>query len=347
MKETKKFDKWIGLLSISVVAIIIFVFILTVSDTHVAKGTNALTDKYCSCEEYYVEGTIAYDCSCTYASQTACNSGTNQECTQETTTCQLLTCWVPNGKPLSTNAHYCFKCTDSGIWQRLNCNYDSCQAECEANGGEFTDNMNLHQHNGTCSNASSTTATTNPCSGTDRTVSNFDECDAIGKAGNYQYGYTATLYMPQSGSKQCCKIIPNSVELCYCNSCVDGSWQSVGMISTGDEQTCKNSIPTSRCSGTNAVVSWKNPVTKNGCPTSTGDNGSHNSTGNIDNTPTVTPTGGSNNATNGNNSPAETGNDSGSNPQTGAVGIIIAWVVGLAAIVYSLWYFKKSSSIKG
>ena len=34
------------------------------------------------------------------------------------------------------------------------------------------------------------------------------------------------------------------------------------------------------------------------------------------------------------------------NPKTGTVGIIVAWVIGLAAIVYSLWYFKKSSSIK-
>ena len=34
------------------------------------------------------------------------------------------------------------------------------------------------------------------------------------------------------------------------------------------------------------------------------------------------------------------------NPPTGTVGIVIAWVVGLAAIVYTLWYFKKSSSIK-
>lgn len=34
------------------------------------------------------------------------------------------------------------------------------------------------------------------------------------------------------------------------------------------------------------------------------------------------------------------------NPPTGMAGIIVAWLVGLSAIVYSLWYFKKSSSIK-
>ena len=33
------------------------------------------------------------------------------------------------------------------------------------------------------------------------------------------------------------------------------------------------------------------------------------------------------------------------NPKTGLTGIVIAWMVGLSAIVYSLWYFKKSSSI--
>ena len=35
-----------------------------------------------------------------------------------------------------------------------------------------------------------------------------------------------------------------------------------------------------------------------------------------------------------------------SNPQTGTAGIIVAWIVGLVAIVYALWYFRKSSSIK-
>ena len=34
------------------------------------------------------------------------------------------------------------------------------------------------------------------------------------------------------------------------------------------------------------------------------------------------------------------------NPQTGTAGIIVAWVIGLSAIVYSVWYFKKSVAIK-
>ena len=56
-------------------------------------------------------------------------------------------------------------------------------------------------------------------------------------------------------------------------------------------------------------------------------------------TPTTTPT------TNATTTPTEKPNTS-NNPQTGTVGIIIAWVIGLSAIVYSLWYFKKSFSIK-
>ena len=34
------------------------------------------------------------------------------------------------------------------------------------------------------------------------------------------------------------------------------------------------------------------------------------------------------------------------NPKTGTIGIVVAWIAGLSAILYSLWYFKKSSSIK-
>ncbi len=32
------------------------------------------------------------------------------------------------------------------------------------------------------------------------------------------------------------------------------------------------------------------------------------------------------------------------NPQTGTVGIIVVWLVGLLSIVYALWYFKKNTS---
>ena len=34
------------------------------------------------------------------------------------------------------------------------------------------------------------------------------------------------------------------------------------------------------------------------------------------------------------------------NPPTGTAGIIVAWLVGLSAIVYSFWYFKKNSAMK-
>ena len=39
MKETKNYDKWIGILSISLIAIVAVVFVAVVSDTHLAKGT--------------------------------------------------------------------------------------------------------------------------------------------------------------------------------------------------------------------------------------------------------------------------------------------------------------------
>ena len=39
MKETKKFDNWIGILSISIIAIVAVVFIATTSGVHLAKGT--------------------------------------------------------------------------------------------------------------------------------------------------------------------------------------------------------------------------------------------------------------------------------------------------------------------
>ena len=34
------------------------------------------------------------------------------------------------------------------------------------------------------------------------------------------------------------------------------------------------------------------------------------------------------------------------NPKTGTFGIIVAWIIGIATIGYSVWYFKKSTSIK-
>ena len=34
------------------------------------------------------------------------------------------------------------------------------------------------------------------------------------------------------------------------------------------------------------------------------------------------------------------------NPQTGTTAVVIAWLIGLAAIGYSLWYFKKVGSVK-
>lgn len=34
-----------------------------------------------------------------------------------------------------------------------------------------------------------------------------------------------------------------------------------------------------------------------------------------------------------------------SNPKTGTVGIIIAWIVGMGTIIYAMWYYRKSASL--
>ena len=35
-----------------------------------------------------------------------------------------------------------------------------------------------------------------------------------------------------------------------------------------------------------------------------------------------------------------------SNPQTGSVAVVVAWLIGLSAIGYAVWYFKRMGSIE-
>ena len=57
--------------------------------------------------------------------------------------------------------------------------------------------------------------------------------------------------------------------------------------------------------------------------------------------PTLTPT--SNGGGNGNDSGGSNGG--GSNPQTGPVGTIIAWIIGIMAFIYVMWYIKRTSDV--
>ena len=120
---------------------------------------------------------------------------------------------------------------------------------------------------------------------------------------------------------------------CFCNSST-GRCEYVDCTtsSLSDMSACVNKTKELTDSGYT-----KRDKTKSNCYLNGGGNGGGGNNSTV--TPTTTPT------TNATTTPTEKPNTS-NNPQTGTVGIIIAWVIGLSAIVYSLWYFKKSFSIK-
>ena len=109
MNETKGFDKWIGILLISVIAIVAIVFVVIISDTRLAKGTyGAGATDYYNCGDYWNgEETPQCECNCTYGSQTACENGTGYVCSYKATTaCNFWKCWVPTSTPKPITKYY-------------------------------------------------------------------------------------------------------------------------------------------------------------------------------------------------------------------------------------------------
>ena len=239
MKETKKFDNWIGLLSISVVAIVVFVFILTVSNTHIAKGTYGACS--CTCAGLY-ENQCNSTAGCTWVSEFAGCEGT-PACCQSTVS--------PTPKPSSQTPKPTTVAPSSG---------------------------------GSSTPKPSTTCNTDRGSG----------CYLCGNSqhGNYIYYSSDPDKGKCSGSWSCNKVANN---LCS---------------SSGGTTT-----PTTNPGGNGGAT--PKPTTQK--PSST-QKATATPTTKVETTPT-------------------------SNPQTGTIGIVVAWMVGLSAIVYSFWYFKKNSMV--
>ena len=145
-------------------------------------------------------------------------------------------------------------------------------------------------------------------------------------------------------TKQCGNVTdptPEITGMCYCNTCKDNVWiySTLGMMS---ESTCKSS--STSCSGTKTWGEKKAGSCGGGSPSN--------------NTSTKTPTSGGGTST---KTPTKTVADilgtpskrpsvvgpttqEPQNPQTGASSIMIVWLIAVVTIVYSAWYFKRSSN---
>ena len=380
MKGNKKFDNWIVVLSASAI-IIVLVFALIVSDSHLTKGTYSDDSN----DRIYCSGVVNDKCY-------VCNTGlfdtvplayvpeqfrveTGYTCKNNWSRYYTVTadgdCYDSNrfyplydsalegceGKPIYKSTFYHCIVVNSCV---IKPSYVAGEIHQSSDGRKYVET--------TSSNDSSTTQTKCDsgcyCSGSNCEyvkVETFGDNESLcaakvrllKTAGYSKTGVTeANCSLNGSGNGDSGDSGDSSIP-CYCNSCVDGTWQSYALTYEANEADCLGT-PGTRCRGTNGVLSWRTPDYTNRCPSSSASptsnstenpstnsptsSGSSGGGGNNDTvTPTTTPT----------NTPTNNSNDSNTsnNPQTGTVGIIIAWVVGLSAIVYSIWYFKKSSLV--
>lgn len=341
MKETKKFDNWMKMLSVSIIAVIVLVFVLIVSNTHVAKGTYA--ELLYNCYEvdgaYYWFADLPTNLWGTQVDDSYCSNIPKP--TQAATAAPSTS----TAKPVEQTG--CYSCNSGVRYLTAGSAFptnDACNTSAPVSGYSPDGNSGYCSHTTSTNSPSGSTSTSLTPNKRPANCMSQEDCNSYGK--ECKYGYTGCSTKSSTSNGYDCYEPPRCNDdpsgtgssggvLCYCNSCVDGSWVNKGLAYT-DKAQCDAIDVNRKCEGTNAVTSWGNIISKNGCPSgNSGGNNSGNGGGGDSATgiPTTTPTNNSNNTNTSNN------------PQTGTVGIIIAWVVGLSAIVYSLWYFKKSSSI--
>ena len=409
MKETKKFDNWIGFLSISVVVVIVCVFTLTISNTHLAKGTYGASsvtvysagdsayfncvsatlidqDCYMSCgqgacldPEEDCPKVSGYQCSCKYTDKNDCESKTGKTCSNTKYLTESLglvgiVCYGPDGQNSSTSS------TSSGTSSGGSCGGCYCNSdgtECEYVSSTLISCMTkvaaLTINGYTRNNKSEGQCT--GCQKTDR----GSGCYVCGnsQSGTRQY-YTVDPEKDVCNSQRGCTRIGNTCESTASDNTrtvllknAEGTTGNGYFVVNRDSNKIIVFNPTKNCSKW-STVPCANADCNNGASaqdsaysslavgeTYTGPavlyckaGTSGGSGGNV--TPTDKPT---STPTNSTEKPASTSTgtvkpatttkptNTNNNPQTGTVGIIVAWLVGLSAIVYSLWYFKKSSSI--
>ena len=372
MKETKKYDNWMKLLTVSVIVIIACVFTLTVTNTHLAKGTYATktgdkcdtlgqttTDGNCTC--VYGFGGLQWDCTSTTSSgNTASATGTVSPSNPSLAT--------GTG---STNGSTCVSIVPSG-WLFGGESKSTCEATAEAACG----GVNKYDGCQTATHDEDNTVScyTYRCNGTSSCASLISSGWLFGGESSSTCVTTAEK-MCGTGKYQGCQSATHDEDntvSCYSYKCIStnpsgnsatssktytikfkdaGGTRNLGICTTGT-----NGKLSSSCSAFDCCDEWIGSETLTTSQilnkTFTSDDtykckaGSSHGCYDYSGDPTPKPASNSsatpNNSTNKPSSTSTSNSDVPNNPGTGTAGIIVAWLVGLSAIVYSLWYFKKT-----
>ena len=342
MKEIAKYDNWFKFLSISVIVIVVCVFTLTVSNTHLAKGTYGLSNSYSdltSDQRDYYKG-LGYTCSMTstinYKYKCICNETSGCTTTSGTTQPYGYTLDPVAASSIGTMQGYGYKCSSYTVDAKYACTCDSPKVVtndgCVEYGYCYYDNttyMTLWSTSKPTSsftiiseNVPKSSCNVGKCISGYRQVNNLNQCEPDDSTSSTGGSNTGTCYQ--------CAVVDKSCDSGYK---YQYSWKQgySGCSSIGSKTQ-------SACSGSGGCVpSDKTPTTRPTTAPTTNPDGSSGSTPNpatqsSTDTPTTNPT-------------STSTNTPSNNPQTGTAGIIVAWIVGLFAIVYSLWYIKRSSSI--
>ena len=383
MKEMKKFDNWIGILSISIVVIIVLAFISTVSNTHMTKGTYGASESG-DCWKCDNGDSVKWFASNDYDIDAGCSAMNVTGVTQAY--CSNL------DSAISGN---CFACGSQAKWSTAS-SLSGCTKTME--GVTKAQRESCIGYCDSCNVGSSTTVTSysiyfegnggtgaSPinCVRTHDNITNTNTYTCGGNSDNTitlptssKSGYTFTGW--SQGNASCSNPLKGTIKptvtttyyACFVETANGGTHAPTGVFYVYFKKSTDSSILKTCTTGTDGILdsscissaisicsTWNtksdgtgtsynksllasaqftaatNLYCNTGSNQTAGNTPTNNSNTTSTNTPTITPTNNSNNSNTSNN------------PQTGTVGIIIAWVVGLSAIVYSLWYFKKSSSI--
>lgn len=424
MKETKKYDNWMKFLTISVIVIIVCVFTLTVTNTHLAKGTySAGTEQCYSCYGSYVLADEDLTVSgCDLVSLNNCqgtSTSTSGTCTGDKVlynggcydigqkcntsngaigvitasgTCSTGATTAPSSTGSTTSTSY--KCPAGQYYPGNGASCKACEKGSYCPGETYRPtaivSMGIHPCPDGYTTVGTGASTVSECSV--ETTTTTKTC-VVGQP--YIGGdglYYASVTFSGMTINQCCaskgwnatggrcytgggKVTDHGTEYVYHEpvdgECAEGYKKISVAYGTGRKTVCVEERCNCDDNGCDDATIEPTPTSS---PTPTG----------TDPTPTSGPTyacylvnhkyvwasskpsGGtlvssitneskcsgcesSYTPNNNNNCVKPSSNPSSNvpvNPKTGTVGIIVAWVIGLAAIVYSLWYFKKSSSIK-
>ena len=400
MKETKKFDNLIGVLSISVIAIVAIVFVVTISNTHLAKGTYAAgtVTTYtagsalyfnCSATSWIDQDCEAscgaggclnpaeecpsysgYNCSCkySYSSIADCESKTGYACGSGKVSQAFvggggsLTCYGPTSTPLpsssspkpsssTTYSYYCNVCQGNGYYSVM---------------GQYTeDNSTNRSH---CSGLGGAFSSTNR-NGTACTTYYCNVCQANG-----YYSVRGQYTEDNSTNRSHCSGLGGafSGNNLNGNECTPSSSSSGGGgTPSGGSSVAK--VPSTGCYACNGgkiyylTAGSTFPTVCNQSPISGYSRDPNNGTYCVRNTSSSSSSGGGGTPPGGGETPAPSSSSSKNsssskssskasssvtpsssvepvNPQTGSTAIIAAWLIGLFAIGYSFWYFKRVST---